>query len=296
MIYIAKGHIGNKIQEVKTELSDFEAIRKSKIQVLPDVEKLHHYKRHTVHYFVAGKFKELVRNNKNLIHKTIITLDFDGVSITRDDFITHLKQTIGENTFYTFPSIRNGIDGLRYRVVIEPSREFNTKENSTVMAYISRIIGLDGYDESANTFSQLQSLKVTFGTKEAYEEECYFNQGELFNVDEAIQLQQAYEKENPETIKRTQKPFIEVNYTRKKTFTASFLEELIQEIGSGERNVYLTRITGKLLSLGMTPGAAYEWIHLINDNFITPALREDEVNTIFRSILKAEQEKLKKGG
>lgn len=295
MIYIARGYTGNKIQEVPTDLSDFEAIRQSKIQVLSDVEKLHHYKRTTVHYFVAGEFKELVRNNMNLKHKTLITLDFDNMDTSRDGFIEHLQQTIGGSRFYTFPSIRNGIEGLRYRVVIEPSRAVNIKENSTVMAYVNRIIGLEGYDETADTFSQLQGLKVTFGTKEAYEEECYLNQGEPLNIDEAIQLQEAYEKENPQAIKRKQKPF-QFQVSRKKTYTASLMEQLLEPIESGERNVRMASLVGKLFSLGMNAEATYEWIHLINDNFVTPALREDEVNTIFRSILKAEQNKLEKGG
>lgn len=295
MIYIAKGYLGNKIQEVQTDLSDFEAIRQSKIQVLSDVEKLHHYKRTTVHYFVAGEFKELIRNNMNLKHKTLITLDFDEIPTSRDGFIEHLQQTIGGSRFYTFPSIRNGIEGLRYRVVIEPSRAFNIKENSTLMAYVNRIIGLEGYDETADTFSQLQGLKVTFGTKEAYEEECYFNQGEPFNIDEAIRLQRAYEKENPQAVKRKQKPF-QFQVSRKKTYTASLMEQLLEPIESGERNVRMASLVGKLFSLGMNAEATYEWIHLINDNFVTPALREDEVNTIFRSILKAEQSKLEKGG
>ena len=163
------------------------------------------------------------------------------------------------------------------------------------MAYVNRIIGLEGYDETADTFSQLQSLKVTFGTKEAYEEECYLNQGEPLNIDEAIQLQEAYEKENPQAIKRKQKPF-QFQVSRKKTYTASLMEQLLEPIESGERNVRMASLVGKLFSLGMNAEATYEWIHLINDNFVTPALREDEVNTIFRSILKAEQNKLEKGG
>ena len=78
---------------------------------------------------------------------------------------------------------------------------------------------------------------------------------------------------------------------RTKKYTAVLLEEIVQGVEESERNVWLTRYTGKLLSLGMNPKEAYQFITVINENFIQPSLPDKEVNTIFKSILKRETQK-----
>ncbi|MGE7365187.1 bifunctional DNA primase/polymerase [Desemzia incerta] len=76
-----------------------------------------------------------------------------------------------------------------------------------------------------------------------------------------------------------------------KKYTAILLEEIVQGVTESERNIWLTRYTGKLLSLGMNPKDAYHFIRVVNENFINPSLDDREVNTIFKSILKAESRK-----
>lgn len=82
------------------------------------------------------------------------------------------------------------------------------------------------------------------------------------------------------------------NTVRKgKSWTAIFLEELVQGINESQRNVWLTAKLGKLLYLGMNSSEAYQLIHVINENFVHPKLPESEVNTIFKSIIKRENKK-----
>lgn len=76
-----------------------------------------------------------------------------------------------------------------------------------------------------------------------------------------------------------------------KKYTAILLEEIVQGVTESERNIWLTRYTGKLLSLGMNPKDAYHFIRVVNENFINPSLDDREVNAIFKSILKAESRK-----
>lgn len=76
-----------------------------------------------------------------------------------------------------------------------------------------------------------------------------------------------------------------------KKWTAMFLEEIV--IGQAEpgRNVWLTSKIGKLLSLGMDAEEAYQLLHVINENFVYPPLPEENVNTIFKSILNKDNKK-----
>lgn len=78
-----------------------------------------------------------------------------------------------------------------------------------------------------------------------------------------------------------------------KKYTAILLEEIVQGVEESQRNVWLTKITGKLLKLGMNSSEAYEFILVANENFVRPPLPDKEVNTIFKSILKSELNKRK---
>lgn len=87
----------------------------------------------------------------------------------------------------------------------------------------------------------------------------------------------------------------QINYSNaasgKKTWTATFLEEIVQGQEEPGRNVWLTSKIGKLLSLGMDAEGAYQFLHVINENFIYPPLPEGVVNTIFQSILNKDNKK-----
>lgn len=81
------------------------------------------------------------------------------------------------------------------------------------------------------------------------------------------------------------------NDTRKGiTWTGKLLNELTEYVERGQRNVYLTRMCGKLFSTGATSEAVYEMLQFANDH-LQPPLGDKEVNTIFKSILKREVKK-----
>lgn len=76
-----------------------------------------------------------------------------------------------------------------------------------------------------------------------------------------------------------------------KTWTATFLQEIVTGQAEPGRNVWLTSKIGKLLSLGMDAEEAYQLLHVINENFVSPPLPDSDVNTIFQSILNKEKQK-----
>lgn len=76
-----------------------------------------------------------------------------------------------------------------------------------------------------------------------------------------------------------------------KKFTAVFMEELLSGQAAGNRNAWVTKQYGRMVALGMDFTAAYEWIQIVNQNFVQPPLSAKELNVIVMSIAKREQQK-----
>lgn len=287
MIYVSKGFGTNKLTVIKSESSDFQTIINSKVTTFKDAALLDAIKRSQAYYFIAGELSEPIRKNDNVLSKSIITLDYDDLQLTEEEFKFHLLSKINALKFYAYPSISHCLKGTRFRVIIPTDRPYTQNESSTVIRFITSHIGLP-YDESSETWSQLQGLKCTFESEEAFNDKCIYNEGiSLLKVDNALQkMAEKQQKQSKEVYKVNSN-----NTMRSKKYTAVLLEEIVQGIQESERNVWLTKITGKLIALGMEPTEAYQFITVINENFIQPPLPDREVNTIFKSILKRESQK-----
>lgn len=75
-----------------------------------------------------------------------------------------------------------------------------------------------------------------------------------------------------------------------KSWTGQLLDELVTGTEQGQRNIYLTSLLGKLLHTGCDGETAYSLLIFANEH-LTPPLPDDEVNTIFKSILKRDMSK-----
>ena len=290
MIYVSKGFETNQLTEIESDKDDFQTVVDSKVQVFSNIDELESVKRYEAYYFLAGELSKPIRKNEHVMNKSLVTLDYDGLEMTEQEFKKHLLGKVNSLKWLAYPSIRHGLLGTRYRVIIPTDRPYSKEESTRLIQFITSHIDLP-YDEASKVWSQPMGLKVTFESIEAFNGKCIYNEGKgVYKVDNAL------EKMAERKPEKKQKPAFTVNYTRNRTYTAELLERILEPIEDGERNVKLTSLIGKLFSLGMNAEAVYEWIHIINDNFVTPVLSEDEVNKVFRSILKAEQSKLGRGG
>lgn len=75
-------------------------------------------------------------------------------------------------------------------------------------------------------------------------------------------------------------------------YTAKFMTELMNGTSTGSRNSWITQQYGRMISLGMSYTVAYEWIRLVNENFIDKPISDSELNKIVLSITKREQQKM----
>lgn len=80
---------------------------------------------------------------------------------------------------------------------------------------------------------------------------------------------------------------------RRETWAGNLIGELFYpDADTGNRNVYLTSLCGRLLSLSVRTDAAYQALQLANNNLPVP-LPDKEVNQIFKSIVKKELSKVR---
>lgn len=70
-----------------------------------------------------------------------------------------------------------------------------------------------------------------------------------------------------------------------KGWTGYLLDELVAGTTSGNRNNFMAKITGKLLTTGADPESCYNLLFYANEN-LEPPLSEKEVNAIFMSVIK----------
>jgi hypothetical protein len=78
------------------------------------------------------------------------------------------------------------------------------------------------------------------------------------------------------------------NSPTRKTWAGEILESVFEPSAeTGNRNVYLTSVCGRLLRTGSDPSVVYEALETANSHLPTP-LPDKEVNQIFKSILRKE--------
>lgn len=75
-----------------------------------------------------------------------------------------------------------------------------------------------------------------------------------------------------------------------KNWTGKLLDQLVTGTDQGQRNIYLTSLLGKLLHTGCDGDTAYSLLFFANDH-LNPPLPDQEVNTIFKSLMKRTTQK-----
>ncbi|WP_283577811.1 bifunctional DNA primase/polymerase [Limosilactobacillus reuteri] len=89
-----------------------------------------------------------------------------------------------------------------------------------------------------------------------------------------------------EAQQHTTKPAAQGNYQPgQKRWTGRLLDELVHGAPKGDRNNYLTQLTGKMFHVGADSDSIYNLLAFANSN-CEPPLPDNEINSIFGSILK----------
>lgn len=164
-LYTVIGYKSKKMKEIKSDKTPFELICSYEpgtiaIDDMFTKEMIQPYKSQ-IPYFLAGQLKNSIRNNKNLIEKQLVVLDYDNINMMYTVFLNTIKEKLSGVSFILYPTISNYTpgNGLRFRLVIDTDRSYTEKENKRLIQNVIDHIGIP-CDAASQTYSQLMGLPI----------------------------------------------------------------------------------------------------------------------------------------
>lgn len=249
-----------------------------------------------VNGLIAGHMSELIRNNDNVTNRDCLILDLDDVIVSETELIEMVQQKLKRFDYVLYPSISNGLKGVRYRLVVPLDRPVNEQEYKLLVNFFANK-ALEGVihhaDKSNLTWSQLQLLPVI--TQYTKQEQIIIQEtNNLFPVDNGLETAKRWEKSyKPDTggvtsrsLKNNTSKF-KKGGSRYRNTTTELFESLVTGCEEGNRNNSIAQITGGLLARAVDVAAVLELVKVANSYFREP-LSEKEVEATFFSIAKKE--------
>lgn len=253
-------------------------------------QEIDQFKQHKAVFFIAGKMTIPTRNNGNLISRSLLIIDFDSIQ-NKSAFLDQINRLFYRVEYDLYPSISYGFKGIRYRLILMPNRSYNEIEYKIILDEIQNRMKVQ-FDSNAIQWSQVMGLPITNRLSILlYQSGRIHNAGKSFNVDEIInQGGKTKLTENENSIVPDSQSVTELR-TSKPPFSTKILNDLNAPIEEGNRNAGLTSYCGKLFALrGLKSQIVYELL-TVKNSYCSPPLDDHELNKIFRSIAKREQQK-----
>lgn len=268
MIYKTTGIISTIMQAVEgtgTPEQDFNYIMNYKPQV---------YSRNDIHnsdksdsdsitaaknngeYFIAGEMKQAngmySRNNASLESRSLIVLDIDETALSIDELYVLLKEKLKDISFILYPTASHSDRATRARLVILPERPIKRYEYLPITENLAVVIGIN-IDKASSTWSQHMGLPLE-----------YEGMKDIFKINK--NLGKPYPITTPAN-------------THKKADSKGRI------IAEGNRNNELFRIGISLQKSGIDDEKIQETLLEENLTLCIPPLDENEVNSIYRSVI-----------
>ncbi|MFJ8065823.1 phage/plasmid primase, P4 family [Psychrobacillus sp. NPDC096426] len=185
LLYISKGFKTNKLIKVDT-IDPLQWINNYKPTIISDFDVndkvLTDKAKNNIYYFISGEMVQnetgdFIRKDENVLTKDLITIDYDDLEITGDEFLNHVHSKLNEFTYIVYETVRSRFDKVRFRLILKPERNYSKEENDSLIKQITDIVGLP-FDSSTKTWSQLQGLPCAFDI--AYKP--IVNEGNLYPI------------------------------------------------------------------------------------------------------------------
>lgn len=288
MIYLGKARPATMTAIELPLLQFLEQYKPQKINVPTGKEEQSRLKTTMLDGFISGQMKELIRNNDNLESRDCLIIDLDDVLVSEAELKKRIHTIFYEVDYALYPSLRNGLVGVRYRLCVPLDRSVNEEENSLLVELANEKIlnGIIGKPDGSNdTWSQLMLLPVI--TQINRLEDIIISKGpqqmpaQMF-IDKARIWRSNKLKNKPN------KKFTGQYNSNGQTFLGNFLDAMVNGVTEGDRDRWLTSRVGTFFKQGMNPENAYRLAVVINENFIEPPLTDKDVIRIFKSIMKTE--------
>lgn len=243
-------------------------------------EQLETIKRSRLGGFISGEMSQPTRKNETLLSRDAIIIDLDDVKVTEDELLAKFSKL--KNEFIAYPSISNGIKGVRYRLIMPLDKPVtDAKTYKVLVNFISRVLLkeiLGEPDISNQTWSQIMLLPCL--TEYNTADKIIVHDGEKWHLDRLLQQAEKYGYTKQTNFTQwTSKP----NTNNKFKPFKYCLELLAFGTATGERNSTIARVVGYLLAWGVNVYAIEKLVQFMNLNCEEP-LPQDEVTSIVESI------------
>ncbi|CAH0417171.1 primase alpha helix C-terminal domain-containing protein [Periweissella fabaria] len=288
MIYVQNGLVNNNIKPIKSDLSDFDYLmnynpqsfsKASNAQLSnPDNKDIKHNK---ANYVFAGSFKELKRNDSNLLYRTLLFVDLDNTNKPYQSVIDILgKSDINKLSYIAYPTIKNGFtDNSRLRLVIDLDRNISKEEWQPLTELVGKIIGLEVDSNANNKWSQAHGLPLL--TPHNTANMIIRHKGNKLHVDKLLSMYKPIHKAQLTTKTLTPTSNNSGNTWQKQN--SQHLTELLNGLPEGERNNGLfVFIKHFLFITGGDSELVYELATMMNLQS-HPPLQDIELNNTFIS-------------
>lgn len=248
----------------------------------PEGMTIDEFKRTKAPYCISGKIKPekngtYKRNNSSLVYRDLIFIDYDDINSTAEEFKEAVFNALFGYSYILYPTIKHTPEKPRYRLVMKPSTGMKEDTYKKTVREITDLVGLP-YDQTSETWSQLQGLPVT--------------QFDIDNYDRVVNRALDYQVTAPtsETVTRQATRGDIKPQSGQCSITMRVINTLLTGLGDeGGRNVALARFVGLLLSkyVNCDVPTAFELAKIAND-VTEDSLPLDELEATFESIVKAE--------
>ncbi|MFL4425657.1 hypothetical protein QFE98_08835, partial [Streptococcus uberis] len=147
------------------KLDPFEYIANFKPIKPPEGMAINEFKRTTAPYCLSGKVKpekngNYKRKNSSLLYRDLIFIDYDDITISPETFKDTVHSVLSDYSYILYPTIKHTPEKPRYRLVVKPNKNLTEPDYKATVNQIADLIGLP-YDQTSETWSQLQGLPVT---------------------------------------------------------------------------------------------------------------------------------------
>lgn len=243
-------------------------------------EQLETIKKSRLGGFISGAMSQPIRKNENLLSRDAIIIDLDDIKVTEDELLAKFSEL--KNEFIAYPSISNGIKGVRYRLIMPLDKPVtNAKTYKVLVNFISRVLLkeiLGEPDVSNQTWSQIMLLPCL--TEYNTADKIIVHEGEKWHLDRLLQQAEKYGYTKQTNFSQwTSKPNTNNTFNKFKYC----LELLAFGTDTGERNNTITKVVGYLFAWNVNVYAIEKLAQFMNLNCEEPLL-QDEVTSIVESI------------
>ncbi|MGY3745604.1 hypothetical protein, partial [Oenococcus kitaharae] len=166
MLYLQTGIVTNRLRTRHTvnDWQELLAIVGSKVPEIDSAVKAKSYKRDKATFVIAGTMTKTIRQNANLINRSILFFDID--STNGDDYptaVAKIQTALKAMAYLIYPTISNGYKGTRLRVAVPIDQPFNAQQRAQLGTYLADLLPEDWETDLTSyrsNWSQLAGLPI----------------------------------------------------------------------------------------------------------------------------------------